>query len=338
MSRKRLLIRVDASKVPGGTGIGHAMRCLVLARAWLARRGTVSVLAADLPHEVGERYRAAGVTVERLPSEVLPGSGADAELTGAEAKHHGASWLVLDGYAFDSAYQEKVAGSAMVMVIDDHGQAGRYQADMILDQNVGSQSDWYVRRPANTALLLGPRFALVAPEFRMAAQRAPGERNHRVVFLLGGAPSAHVIRIAEEAGTELASLGMEVRVVGGKQPGDSRLEWLSTTSSVPDVLLDADLTVAAAGTTTWECCCAGVPAVLFAAASNQEAVGSAASAAGAAVYLGRAEDLESFDVVTKVRALVGDQGVLRTMSRAGRSLIDGGGSERVVDEMWRRSP
>ncbi len=248
----------------------------------------------------------------------------------------GASWLVLDGYGFDGAYQRLVAGSARMLVIDDHGHAGRYEAQVILDQNEGAEPDAYAERPAGSVLLLGPRFALIAPEFRSVARRERLGPLRRIAIMLGGAPSEDVTKMAAVAGSVLVSSGMEVTVVGGNPSADCGFEWLPSTLAVPEVMRDADLCVAAAGITAWECCCAGLPVLLFAAAPNQEAVAEAASNAGAAINLGRANDIDFRRIVLEVRELAGDADALRAMSLAGQSLVDGAGPDRVVEEMWPR--
>jgi spore coat polysaccharide biosynthesis predicted glycosyltransferase SpsG len=247
----------------------------------------------------------------------------------------GASWLVLDGYEFDGSYQDLVDGSARTLVIDDHGHAGRYQAQVILDQNAGAEPGAYAMRPADSLLLLGPRFALIAPEFTTVARRDRQGPVRCVVFMLGGAPSEHVTGMTAAAGSALVSFGLEVHAVGGT-PSGTGFDWRSSTPTVPETLRDADLCVAAAGITTWECCCAGLPTLLFATAPNQEAVAAEAAKAGAAIDLGRAEDIDFHRIVAVVRELADDVDALRTMANAGQSLVDGSGSDRVVDQMWPR--
>ena len=188
----------------------------------------------------------------------------------------------------------------------------------------------------DSVLLLGPRFTLIAPEFRSVARRQRQGPVRRVAIMLGGAPSEHVTTMAAAAGSALVSCSMEVTVVGGNPSADCGFEWLSSTPAVAEVMRDADLCIAAAGITAWECCCAGLPALLFAAAPNQEAVAEAAAKAGAAINLGRANDIDFRRIVRAVRELAGDVDALRAMSAAGQSLIDGAGSHRVVDEMWPR--
>ena len=335
MSEHGLLIRTDASRVAGGIGLGHAMRCLALARTWVGRGGDAWLLARDLPEDVEQRYGAAGVAVERVPPTIGPGTEEDAGLTRAILERLEVSWLVLDGYGFDGPYQDLVAGSARMLVVDDHGHAGQYHAKVILDQNAGAEPGPYAMRPEGSVLLLGPRFALVAPEFRTVARRQRQGPVRRVVFMLGGAPSEHVTRMTAAAGSTLVSSGMRVQAVGGT-PSDAEFQWQASTLSVPEALRDADLCVAAAGITTWECCCAGLPTLLFAVAPNQNAVAQAAAEAGAAIDLGRAEDVTADQVVEVVRELAGDLDALRAMADAGQSLVDGAGPDRVVDQMWPR--
>ena len=117
---------------------------------------TRGLLARDLPDDVEQRYGAVGVAVERMPPTIGPGTEEDAAFTRAMLDRLGASWLVLDGYRFDAPYQDLVAGSARTLVIDDHSHAGRYQAQVILDQNAGAEPGAYAIRPEGSVLLLGP--------------------------------------------------------------------------------------------------------------------------------------------------------------------------------------
>ena len=331
-----LLIRADASRMPGGIGIGHAMRCLALARAWLGRGGTASLLTLQVPADIRARFESASVGVDAMAPAAPAGSEEDARLTNGAVERLGASWLVLDGYDFTKTYQDLVSDSPSLLVIDDHGHAGRYKAQLILDQNAEADADDYSRRPVGSVLLLGPRFALVAPEFR-TIKRPPGNSAaRRIAFLLGGAPSESVVQIAVRAGTDLALSGLDVTVVGGTPGPDFGFRWLASTEDVPGLLREADICVAAAGITAWECCCAGVPSLLFSASANQVPVARSAARAGAAVDLGSAGELDALLIVSEVKALARDADRRRAMARAGRSLVDGAGPARVVDEMWPR--
>src|SRR5215211_6709934 len=140
-----MLVRADAS---AAIGMGHAMRCLALAQALGDEQGRRTVfLMADPPGAFAERAAPDGIPVAAL--EAAPGGEEDAAATLALAAQHGAEWVVVDGYHFDGGYQRAlVAGGARVLAFDDHGHAGTYHADLVLNQNLGAGPEPYARRDA----------------------------------------------------------------------------------------------------------------------------------------------------------------------------------------------
>src|SRR5215203_2632298 len=94
------------------------------------------------------------------------GSAADAHETAELAHEHAAEWVVVDGYQFDAEYQKTLKNAGCrLLVIDDHGRAGSYAADLVLDQNLNAQPASYASRAAETRLLLGVRYALLREDF-----------------------------------------------------------------------------------------------------------------------------------------------------------------------------
>ena len=127
-----LLIRADAS---AAIGTGHVMRCLALAQSWQACGGAVTFALAGETSPLEARFKKDGTQVVYLP--VRPGSLTDAQETGALAQATGVSWVVIDGYQFDTAYQQslKATGCSLLM-LDDYGHATHYYADLVLNQNI----------------------------------------------------------------------------------------------------------------------------------------------------------------------------------------------------------
>ena len=181
-----LLIRADASP---RIGTGHVMRCLALAQGWIARGGTVRFVSASITPALVQRLDDEGVPVTRI--DASPGSSADATTTAAHRETHDGAWIVVDGYQFDSDYQSalKEAG-ARVLFLDDYGHCDTYTSDLILNQNIDADPDWYAVRSDSeaTRLLMGPRFALLRKEFWPwhSPRRTPTERARRVLVTLGG--------------------------------------------------------------------------------------------------------------------------------------------------------
>ena len=154
-----LVLRTEASVA---IGTGHVMRCLALAQAWGDAGGRVIFAMARTTPAVEERLRNEGFEVARVDTQV--GSIADAEETADLAQKRGASWVVVDGYEFGAEYQASLKSRRMkVLFIDDNGHAGRYSADLVLNQNIHASEELYRSRETSTKLLLGPAFRDAAP-------------------------------------------------------------------------------------------------------------------------------------------------------------------------------
>jgi UDP-2,4-diacetamido-2,4,6-trideoxy-beta-L-altropyranose hydrolase len=343
MRRASLLIRADGSAT---IGMGHAMRCLALAEVFTAQTQERATFAMnEAPASFASRAAAAGADVGWLSA--APGSDEDARETLAISHALGADWIVLDGYAFDGAFQAAlVAGGRHVIALDDDGHAGHYEADLVLNPSPGADASLYHARHRRTRLLLGGRYALLRDEFR----RWPGQRRavpaqaSRVVITCGGADPENISLLALEA---LASLDgpLEIQVLVG--PANPHLPALrAAVAAVPhpvriaaDVtdmaarLAWADLAVTAAGGTMWELARVGTPMLAIVVADNQIRGARALARAGVAINLGWHSEIDAGVIATAVARLAADAPRRQGLSDHGRELVDGRGAHRVLAAM-----
>jgi UDP-2,4-diacetamido-2,4,6-trideoxy-beta-L-altropyranose hydrolase len=98
------------------------------------------------------------------------------------------------------------------------------------------------------------------------------------------------------------------------------------------LMLAADLALGASGISTWERCCVALPALTVAVAEHQSPVAEAVHNIGAAVFLGRAEDVDTSLWSQHIGALA-DPARLRSVSAQAYSLVDGEGVSRILDAM-----
>jgi spore coat polysaccharide biosynthesis predicted glycosyltransferase SpsG len=99
-------------------------------------------------------------------------------------------------------------------------------------------------------------------------------------------------------------------------------------------LLDrADLAVGAAGVSALERCVKGVPSLLVVVATNQIRIAQALASRGAAVLLGRSEEVSSADIADALRELLARPTRLAALSQAAAAVCDGSGVRRVADAM-----
>jgi len=334
----RLLIRTDAGPT---IGAGHVMRGLALAQQWRLNGGRVTFACSELPAVFGDRLRSEGCEVVIIDSEA--GSPNDAAATLKVAQDLDAV-VVADGYRFSVEYQRAVYGKARaLLVLDDYGQIGRYSADMILDQNLGTSEDIYADRPPNCRLLLGPEYVMLRREFLDAVQNrnevSPAVRN--VLVTTGGADvgglAIKILDILEEIPE---SLDITV-VVGGASLGTGPIEVLARSShhrirlienatNMAQLMTETDLAVSTAGSTVWELAYLGVPAVLGVVAENQRLGAAALQKSGAAVAFNGAATFAAEEFRQALDLVYADQSGRSAMTEAAQRIVDGMGAARVV--------
>jgi UDP-2,4-diacetamido-2,4,6-trideoxy-beta-L-altropyranose hydrolase len=330
--RPRIAFRADAS---ARIGTGHVTRCLTLADELRRRGWDTSIASVELPAALARGLQAGGHRLIRLPPGATAASEAAATLRGS------AHVVVVDHYDLGADWHgEARAGGASVMVIDDLANRP-LDASLLLDQNLGASADDYRGLlPVGCRCLLGPRYALLRPQF--ARLREPPRepfRLERVLVFLGGGDTGEVMAAALVGAAE-ADVDVDV-VVGPASPSVGRIRRLAARyprvavhESTPDMAVlmrRADLAVGAPGSASWERCCLGLPTLTITLADNQAAVGAALEAAGATRSLGWLHEVDTALVRDAIVSLRDHPEVLGTMARAAHRITDGRGVTRVAD-------
>jgi len=338
-----LLVRADAT---ARMGTGHVMRGLALAQAWQDAGGAVTFTAATLPKILQDRLVDEGCEVMSITAD--PGSPTDVSETIAIANRVAADWIVLDGYQFDSGFQQSLKDSGLrVLAVDDYGHAGRYSADLVLNQNLGANEDLYADRAPSTRLLLGPRFAMLRREFTTApgwTRRIP-DVARKVLVTLGGADPDNVTLTVIKSLGQVCVDGLEaVVVVGASNPhlavletaaqrSQVRIELQVNVTDMPALMRWADVAVAAGGTTSWERAAFGLPGLVLVLADNQRRVAEACDAAGLGRNLGWHEQVTETTLAEALGGLLHDLDARTGMVFHSRQVVDGRGAERVLHAM-----
>ena len=344
-----LLLRADADPAQGA---GHVMRCLALAESWHRHGGQVTLLSSRLNPALRQRTETLGISLAEIPmshphtADLRSSFGA---LEKASRDSAELPWVVLDGYHFDTAYQSLLrSAGCRLMVIDDTAHLPRYDADIILNHGLAAQRLTYNCAP-DTLFLLGPRFALLRPEFQRwhGVVRHCPEVARKLIVTLGGSDAENTTLKIIEALEQILAPDLEIKVVVG--PLDPHLAELQQSmaslssrfyleTSVPDIarlMAWADLAVAAGGITSWELAFMKVPALIFILADNQTAAAKGLDEFGTARCLGRPEYLNREEVASAILNLMHDKEGRQQMSKRGEVLIDGRGVERVLKVMLR---
>jgi UDP-2,4-diacetamido-2,4,6-trideoxy-beta-L-altropyranose hydrolase len=340
----RVVIRADAGPQ---IGAGHLMRCLALAQALQDRGGRARFVMSVSAEALEGRIEAEGLAASRLSCPTA--SEEDLKRTIALAQEDAADWVILDGYRFGADFQEEIRAVGLrLMVIDDFGQAGRYAARVIVDQNLTAREESYRHRDTGAQLLLGLTYALLRREFRSwsAWTRDIPPVARRVLVTLGGATPDEGILRCLEAIEHIPDVQLSARIVRGPLSSDAgallrqrlegaspRCQVLHSVSNMAELMAWADLAITAGGSTCWELACLGLPALILTYSRDQELVAEAMQAVEAAVWMGSGVSIREEQLRAAIEALAPDDARRRQMSQAGRKLVDGRGAERVLSAL-----
>lgn len=170
--------RVDAST---HIGSGHVMRCLVLADALVSDGHQVVFLARPQAGDLISLIKQRGHSVcplSELECPVEPVSTDDyagwlqvAELddaTECAGLLKSTDLVIVDHYGIGALWHKRVKEThdCKVVVIDDLVRA--HDAELIIDQTLQRDAAEYNRKKANTLVLAGTQYALIAPVFAMS--------------------------------------------------------------------------------------------------------------------------------------------------------------------------
>ena len=328
-----VFFRLDAD---ARIGAGHLMRCLALADGFRRRGRRPIFVTRNMPANMaalGCRRRFDRVAL----ASFLPPSR---EIWALARRPDGnrALGIVVDRYGFPSNYLAPLARlqlSWTSLQFDDLG-APLSGVDLILNQNPSARPAMYRRASRMTRLLLGPRYAVLRPEFLSRAPRQPRATVRRLVVTTGGGHLPSVVSTLARWTAEEAN-GADVTVVtgfGGKNGLSdlgSRVDVRSSVANMAALLAGADLVVTAAGTTLIELAYLRVPSVSVVVSDNQAPGARAASRAGLTLSLGRFDGLKEIRFRRALRGLLDSVSARRRMAARQARAVDGRGVDRVLD-------
>lgn len=342
MSAGQVVFRADASPVIGG---GHIVRCLALADA-LAAAGWRCTFAVG-PETLKTIPALAASGHERLTVNHV-GENTPASL--ARRFPDGVELLVVDHYGCGDAFESACRTWARrILAIDDLADRA-HDCDLLLDQTLGRREDEYRSMvPAACQLLLGPKFALLRPQFAAGRRLSAGSQGRtgplrRVLVSLGASDPCGLSAVAAR-GLQATGLDIEIDIVlAPDEPRRGALEDLAAASAVridlhagvsdmAALMVRSDLAIGAAGVSSWERCCLGLASLVVVTAENQVGIAAALERAGAIRLLGRGDSVTSEIVAEAVLALANNADSRAQMSARAAAICDGLGAKRVQEAL-----
>lgn len=309
-----VVFRVDASRTIGS---GHVMRCLTFANMLREYGVKAYFICREHNGHMAERIKAEGYTVLLLP---LQNDKEVSELQGKYASWLGAAlindanetteyiqkinphWLVVDHFAIDSAWEQEVKSKTALKIMVIDGLANRkHECDILLDQtySVQGKERWNGLVPAECKLFIGPKHAILRPEFIEAYRNLHryNEKVRRIFLAFGGVDEPDATSKILEALVDLNTKDISVDVIiGASNPHRknivekyANIEYVNIyvePENIANLMVKADLAIGGGGTMMWERCLLKLPTLIISIADNQINLAKELHSIGAAVYIG----------------------------------------------------
>lgn len=358
----KVLVRVDASV---RIGIGHVMRCLTLAEALRERGAECRFICREHEGHLLEQIRQRGFDAYGLPlaAKFAAPAGSDAKqdpdqsawlgsdyATDAEQTKVGAGgtavdWLIVDHYSLDARWERAIRPIChRLMVIDDIANRP-HLCDLLIDQNYEDEERYKKFVTTSCRLLLGPRYALLRPEYaeHRATKTFDGETVKRVLVFFGGSDPLDLTGTTLKALSVSALNELEVDVVVGANylhhDSIKQIALLRGNTAVhqprshlADLMAGADIAIGAGGVTNWERMCLGLPSLVVVVAENQAPISEILNRSGVIRLLGKAEDITESSISDALLDEIQSRRFIGRIATA-MALCDGLGVSRVANEI-----
>lgn len=307
-------------------GTGHLRRCITLAEELRNRNAGIGffVYAGDVGLHAWLEGRFAEVVMQ--PDLTLPRA---LEMAGEWAGH-----VVVDSYDVGAAELSPLLDRGAGLLVMDDLADRPLPATWLLNSCVEDEAPY--RGLSGATLLLGPKHALLRPQFQNRSPRTISDTAGKVVVTVGGSDplqqTARVLRLLDEVAVPL-----EVRVLRGAvssiaEPAGSRhrVTHLHDVQNMAEQMEWADVAISGAGQTLFELAACGCPALGLQVADNQRFTRRLFSERRTALFVD-ARTAADAEIVSAMKALIFDRALRSEMSRKGQAAVDGGGAARVAD-------
>lgn len=349
-------------------GSGHVMRCLTLADELRQRGADIMFVCREHPGNMIGLIEAKGYPVVRLAQAEVeyaeaPEDLAHAAWLGVAWQQDAADtitavgdtkpeWLIIDHYAIDCRWEQLLRSQvSKIMVIDDIADRS-HDCDLLLDQNLyeGMETRYDNLVPKSCHKLLGPKYALLRPEFaaaRKKLRKRDGQVKRVLVFFGGVDPTNETEKTLQAvAGIKDRQFDADVVVGGGNLhkeqikricAANDGFHYHCQVDNMAELMAAADLAIGAGGATTWERCALGLPSISVVIAKNQHDTTKAVAAVGATLCLGYCNKVIQEDIAEALRQLLRNSSKVNDMGKKAFAIMGYDFSQEyqiLVDVIW----
>lgn len=359
---KKIVFRVDSGS---HLGIGHLMRCLVLAEEFSKFHPEIFFITkkhfGSRPELIPSQYKT--FFIDGTVDTILPkkfkdsyehwlGGSVESDLKQTQnilSQIGSIDLFVVDNYSLGSDYEKSIRADK-IFVIDDLMNRHHY-CDYFLDQNLQATADIYsgFMDKMDTVMFLGPGFALLRPEFltlRTRLELTPRkiEKIKKILVSFGGEDvNSDTLKMANSLSKETVEKYHFTFILKSTHSTYPLfLEWAKqypsnvtvfNFSNMAELIMDNDLFVGAGGSTSWERLALGIPSVIICVAENQRNICEALAIKDYVCYLGASNEVSPARWQSFFEKELENTASLKKMAERGLQLVDCRGTQKIVDRI-----
>lgn len=340
---KTIVFQADASPA---IGMGHLMRCIALAQAFIKNGAEVVFLVDSHTHEIAQSLPAFTFNQIEFDHQATTESGVDYLLKLMASHHILPDLFILDGYHYSLLYREQLKSSLVKMnaslaIIDDNGgeKAGDLiHADIIINPTcLQNEPPDYASIAPFSRVLAGEKFRLLRQEFSEQPIIAY-ENRQGIVLTMGGTDplnySQYCLKVLQGMRLEqpirvLISKGFKYKTQLIKQIDclPKNFSYVEQADNIAEIFANAKLVISAAGGTQFELYAMQTPAILLVSFDNQWRNSQAAKQQGWAEVLDCRQQID-FAQLKNAFTLIFDTAARQTMHKVMHS-SQANGAENV---------
>lgn len=338
MSRSPILFRCDGTTE---TGWEPFYQCMTLAQAIQRRRRPTYFYSRLDPANLSLVIHRGGH--EWVPAMNPVGTMDDLDDTLREARDLNAAAVVVAAPNVSEEYLRELTASGLVVITVDPEAQHDYPNRLVYNPFMGVGPELY-HHAVGTQLLVGPRFALIRGMIRrirpLRAQEPPSPFRGMVALGdddLDGKAGDLARELLEMPKVDKVTIVArahhphyeEFKALCQSEPG--RVEVVSENNEVSTRLTRCHFALTSGDSWSLEMACLGMPQLMLTRQPRYEANAQRLDEEGAAINLGSMGKVTPGQLHSAVQDLLLDQTERRAMSRTGRQLIDGRGTDRFVN-------
>jgi spore coat polysaccharide biosynthesis predicted glycosyltransferase SpsG len=193
----------------------------------------------------------------------------------------------------------------------------------------------------------GPEYAIVGQQFisvRKRLDQISGKwQPRKVIVSMGGIDQINMTKAVLD---EIVDMSEEIEInliLSPLYKYNDQIEELTAIGRVKTVvdpidvaqeIVKASIGIFGMGVVTYEALSIGVPSINIGPSSFHSIVGEELSSKGIILYAGDFDNNKKFDLKTQLSKLIFQDELIESMRQKGRELVDGKGTERIVDKMF----